>query len=379
MRIGLDVRYLSHGLTGGVRTYVHHLARELPVAAPDDEFIYYADAKARIDLADLPHNVSLRTLPWRSAWSSLVNDRRIGRWMERDQVDVAHFPGNYGPGGRYRLVVTVHDSLNLFPLREHLRGFGTRPRQVGMMLYLGAQTRRALRRADAILTVSEDARHDIAQRSGRSASRICAIHEAASDEFQVISDAPTLRDVRARFGLLKQVVLADALKNPQVAIDAFQALPPHLQHEAELVFFSREATPRPAVAAALRNPGIRFLARPSTSDLVLLMNVASVFVFPSWYEGFGLPLVEAMRCGTPIVASSRGSIPEVLGGAGLTFDLETPSACAIHLRTVLASESTRTELRARSLARGRAFSWQRTAACTLQAYRRVAEPLFAQL
>jgi len=370
MRIGLDARYISHGLTGGVRSYVYHLARCLPLVSPAEQFVYYVDDKAPVEVTGLPPNVVVRTLPWNSLLSSLINDRQIARWMERDRIDVAHFPGNYGPAGRYALVVTVHDGLNLFPLREHLRGFGKRPRQVALMTYLGYKTRRALREADAVITVSDDARHDIARRSGRPDGSMAVIHEAAADEFTVIGDAAALREAQARFELGNLVVLADGIKNPQAAIDAFLALPGDLRGEAQLVFFSREATPRPPVAQAMRLPGIRFLARPSTADLVLLMNTAAVFVFPSWYEGFGLPLVEAMRCGTPVVASSRGSIPEVVGGAGLLFDLETPDVFAGHLRSVLASPAVRSDLRARSLARAAAFSWQATAGRTVEVYRR---------
>jgi glycosyltransferase involved in cell wall biosynthesis len=372
MRIGLDVRYISHGLTGGVRSYVYHLARELPAASPRDEFFYYADAKAPLEVPEFPPNVRVRVLPWRSAFSSVVNDRRIAAWMARDAVDVAHFPGNYGPRGRYALVVTVHDALNLFPMREHLRGFGRRPRQVAMMMYLGARTGRALREAHAVLTVSEDAKRAIAARSGCAEDRIVAVHEAASDEFQVVVDARLLRETRRRFDLEGLVVLADGLKNPQAAIEAFRSLPEDLRAAATLAFFSRDPLPRAAVASALDSPGVRFIPRPSTADLVLLMNVASVFVFPSWYEGFGLPLVEAMRCGLPVVASSRGSIPEVLGGAGLLFDLEDPGACGAHLRAVLASEDTRACLRRKSLQRAGDFSWRTTAERTLDVYRRAA-------
>ena len=369
MRIGLDVRYLSHGLTGGVHNYVHHLARHLPAVAPRDEFVFYADRKAELELGCSAPNVRLRRLPWKSMWSTVSNDRAIGRWMERDGVEVAHHPANYGPAGHYALVVTVHDSLNLFPLREHVRGYSKRPRQIALMWYLGRQTRRALRDADAVITDSEDARRDIARRSGRQAERIVVIHEAAGDRFRVVRDPALLLEARRRFGLEGKVVLADGIKNPQAAIDAFHALPEDVRGACQLVFFSREAQPRAPVARALGLPGIRFLARPATDDLVLLMNLASVFVFPSWYEGFGLPLVEAMQCGTPVIASSRGSIPEVLGGAGLLFDLEEPDAFARHLLAVLDSEAIRSDLRARSLARARAFSWQTTAEHTVEVYR----------
>ena len=372
MKIGLDARYLSHGLIGGVRTYVYHLAHELPALADGDEFFYYVDQKAAFELQRLPSNVSVRTLPWTSAWSSVANDIRIRRWMERDRIDVAHFPANYGPRGAYGLVVTVHDALNLFRISEHLRGFGKRPRQVAMIAYLGRQTRRALRDADCIVTISEHARGELMRMSRCPGGRITAIHEAAGEEFRESRDPVALEGARKRLLRRSRTILADGIKNPAVLVEAFNAMPDAERADTELLFFSREPSPRPAVAAALANPNVRFLPRPATEDLVALMNLATVFVFPSWYEGFGLPLVEAMSCGAPVIASSRGSIPEVLGGAGLLFDLERPDGLARHLRAVLESESLRQALRSRSLSRSQDFLWPTTAARTLDVYRRAA-------
>jgi glycosyltransferase involved in cell wall biosynthesis len=288
--------------------------------------------------------------------------------MERDRVELAHFPGNYGPSLDAPVVVTVHDALNLFPMSQHLRGFGRRPRQVAMMLYLGHMTRSTLKHAAHVLTVSEHARHDIAARSGYPMSRITAIHQAAGAHFRPMSDCDELQRLRTRHGLGKRIVLADGIKNPGALLEAFEALPSTLQVDTQLVFFSREATPRPAVAAALNQPYVRFIPRPTEHELNGLMNLATVFAFPSWYEGFGLPLVEAMQCGTPIVASSRGSIPEIVGDAGLIFDLEAPEQVTARLREILEDESLRLSLAERARTRAREFTWERTARRTLSVY-----------
>jgi glycosyltransferase involved in cell wall biosynthesis len=371
MRIGFDARYLSHGLTGGVRTYVYHLARELPRLAPHHEFFFYADAKAPFELKNPPDNVALRVLPWTSAFSSIRNDLVIGRYMERDGVDVAHWPANYGPKSTMPLVVTVHDTLNLFPMSQHLRGFGRRPKQVALMMYLGRKTRATLARASRLITVSHHARSDIAAKSGYPIGSIDVTYEAASEEFRVIDERPVLESCRARHNLSRRFVLADGIKNAAATLEAYQRLPEHLKRCTDLVFFSRESTPRPALAAALDDWRIHFIPRPSTADLVALMNLASVFAFPSWYEGFGLPLVEAMQCGLPIVASSRAAIPEIVGDAGLIFDLEPGDGFRLHLRTLLENERLRRELAAKALARSRQFSWRETALRTLAIYESV--------
>jgi hypothetical protein len=282
MRIGFDIRYLSHGLTGGVRTYVHHLAQWLPRVAPEWEWFYYADAKAPLDLPmPLPSNVTLRVLPYRSWLSSVVNDRDIAGWMARDAVDVAHFPANLGPRGRYRLIVTVHDALNIFSMREHLRGFGKSPRKVGMMLYLGHHTKRALRDAARIITVSEHARQEIATIGRCPAERITAIHEAADPRFGATVDPHDIAAMRARLQLGELTILADGIKNPGALVQAWQQVPADVRARTTLACFSRESQPRPELAAALSDPQLRsrmrFVPRPSFDDLVVLMRAADVF------------------------------------------------------------------------------------------------------
>lgn len=374
MRVGLDIRYVSHGLTGGVRTYVYNLARELPRAAPEVEFFYYADTKAPLELRDLPPNVTIRRLPWRFRLSTVANDTRIATWMARDTVRVAHFPGNYGPSGPFKLVVTVHDALNLFPMREHLRGFGRSPAKIAMMAYLGWRTRRSLRRADCVITVSSHARDEILSRCKCPLDRIAVVHEAADSRFAPISDRHRLDQLRAKWRLPRLAILADAIKNPSCVVAAWRQLPSDLRADANLLFFSREPRPRPELRAALAgDPTVRFVQQPTTDDLVELMNLSDALIFPSFYEGFGLPLVEAMSCGTPIIASSRGAIPEVVGDAGLLFDLEDLDGLVRHLLAVLGDGTLRARLRRATLEQASKFSWRRAALETLDVYRRVAD------
>lgn len=375
MRIGLDVRYLSHGLFGGVRNFVHALATELPRIGTSHEFVYYADEKAPIELSDLPANVQVRTLPWRHALSSIINDASLGRQAERDRLDVFHAPANIGPQSRVPVVLTIHDSLNLFPMAEHLRGFSRRPREVAMMLYLGRQTRQSLRRASHIITPSEYSKYDVARRSGTPLDRFTVVYSAASDLFRPMTPGE-LAPTAARHGITDRYLVADGIKNPDAVLDAYGGLPDVDRTALQLVFFSREPEPRPVVAAALREFGstrIRFIARPPQSELVHLMAGATALLFPSFYEGFGIPLVEAMRCGVPIAASTRACIPEIVGDAGLCADIDTPGAFAEQVRRLLADERLRLTVARRSLERGRLFNWKATAAQMLAVFERYGE------
>ena len=375
MRIGLDVRYLSHGLFGGVRNVIHALATELPRIGSHHEFFYYADAKGPLELSDLPANVHVRTLPWRHAVSSIINDASLGRQAELDRLDVFHAPANISPRSRVPVVLTIHDSLNLFPMTEHLRGFSRRPREVAMMLYLGRQTRQSLRRATHIITPTKYSKCDVAHRSGERLDRFTVVYFAASDLFRPMTPAE-LAPTAARHGIAGRYLIADGIKNPDAVLDAYRGLPAVDRTTLQLVLFSREPTPRPAVEAAIREFGstrIRFIARPPQSELVHVMAGATALLFPSFYEGFGIPLVEAMRCGVPSVASTRACIPEIVGDAGLCADIDTPGAFATEVRRLLADEPLRQTIARQSLERGRLFNWKAATAQMLAVFERFGE------
>lgn len=234
-----------------------------------------------------------------------------------------------------------------------------------------------MRDADFVLTVSEHAREALVQHGDRPAGRIRAIHSAADPAFRVLEDGTAVARAVQRWQLRPLTVLADGIKNPAALAAAWSALPETLRASATLACFSREPIPRPELVRLEVDPSFRFVPQPSREDLVELMNASTAFAFPSFYEGFGLPLVEAMQCGLPVVASTRGSIPEVVGGAGLLFDVEDTPAFARHLAAVLSDDPLRARLRQASLARAKDFSWERTARAVVAAYGDVSAPAFA--
>jgi glycosyltransferase involved in cell wall biosynthesis len=136
-----------------------------------------------------------------------------------------------------------------------------------------------------------------------------------------------------------------------------------------MLFFSRVIIPPPAVREMVAAGHAQVLIRPSRSDLVALYNLAEGFLFPSLYEGLGLPPLEAMRCGAPVIASNRGSIPEVVGDAGLLIDAGDDVALAEHITRLLQDRSFRQELQQRGFARAEEFSWPKPADRMLDVYR----------
>ncbi len=369
MRIGIDVRYLSHGLVGGVHTYIAHFVPALIEQAADHQVYLYADTKRAFELEQLPTHVTLRILPWHGPQSSIAHDLLMGRWMAEDRLDVAHFPANYGfgPAGA-RTVITLHDAINIMPLGEIIRGHAKRPRTMAMMTYLHFCSRAALRRADTLLTVSAHAGREIARHSGFDPRRIIAVPHAPTPDLRRIEDPAVLADVQRRFELPQQFVLADALKNPAALVHAWRRLSPELRKGRRMVFFSRRPDPPAIVREAVAAGEALLLLRPSREDLIALYSMAEAFVFPSWIEGFGIPVIEAMTCGTPVIASDRGAIPEVAGGAALLADAEDYAALAGHIALVLGSQAEARRLRERGFARAAQFSWHSTAQQILASY-----------
>ncbi|MFQ3633060.1 glycosyltransferase family 4 protein [Roseiflexus sp.] len=377
MRIGIDVRYLSHGLVGGVHTYIKHFVTELCMIAADHQVFLYADTKRPFELSNLPSNVTLRLLPYRGPHSSVYLDYvGLRRAMARDRLDVVHYPANYGfrvPGAS--TVVTLHDALTIMPLRETLFSPGSRRtlRSMAMTTYLYIGSRLMLRDADLLLTVSQHAKQDILRYCRFDPQRIIPIPHAPTPDMRRIEDQATLDDVRRRHEIAGRFVLADALKNPGVLVRAWRRLPETLRQTYRIVFFSRHPAPLPVVFEAVERDRAILLINPPRADLVALYSMADVFVFPSWFEGFGIPVLEAMVCGAPVIVSDRGPLPEVAGDAALVMDAEDDATLAAYLERLLTDPAGSTRLRERGFAHASQFSWRKTAQRILESYEQAAQ------
>ncbi|MCL4868560.1 MAG: glycosyltransferase family 4 protein [Anaerolineae bacterium] len=369
MRIGLDVRYLSHGLVGGIHTYLKNLIPALMAAAADHQLFLYADTKRPFDIPDIPPHVTLRLLPYRSPLSSFAHDFRMWRVMAQDKLDIAHFTGNYGFGrAGGRVLITLHDEINVLPWWEIIKGHPKNLRTVLMMSYLHYCSSRTVPRADAVLTVSEHAKRQIAHHAAIPLERIWPVPHGCPDDMWLEQDGAVLDEVRQRLGLTRPFILADARKNPDVILRAWRTLPEPWPQEREIIFFCRDAQVRPAVQEIVEAGYGRLFVRASRDDLRALFNLAEVFVFPSWIEGFGIPLVEAMTCGAPIIASDRGSIPEVAGEAGLIMDAEDDQTLRQYLLRLFEQPDERQRLRQLGLQRAPRYTWANAAKQHLEIY-----------
>ena len=362
MRIGVDARLWAEPRSG-IGRYTRALVAALTSVAPEETWVLYLDRPAEALLA----GVETRCLPWpqRLVWTLWAAPRDL----RARPLDVFHgvtgfeLPG----GGGARLVTTVHDLVPLrFPALVPWR------HRWAVRLLLP----RALRRAAHVIAVSEATRVEVLGRYGVPAPKVRVVHEAAGPAFRPPS-GPALAAARARYGLGPSYVLFVGLLEPKKNLTALLGAVARLRARGdwggrELLVVGARGWGEDALAVASGRLGldgtVRALGPVPDADLAALYGGADAFVFPSLWEGFGLPVLEAMASGAPVVASTRGALPEVAGDAALLVE---PAAepLADALGTLLADAGLRDRLRAAGLRRAAAFSWERAAAETLEVYR----------
>ena len=376
MRIAFDGTTLTPGRTG-VGYYTEHLLQHLAREVEGTPHELTVISNQAIDTASpLPRHVKIhdrRRFPLRVAWMQLL----AGRVLEDIGADVAHFTNGMIPlGTSAARVVTIHDmSLTLHPECHPLRR-----RVINRPL-----SHVAARVADAIVTVSHSARRDLLALNDIPEARVSVVHEAAGPGFAVIKDTAKRARIRLRYALPHRFMLyvgaIEPRKNLPRLVDAVaaarrQGLPHQLVCVGPYGWSSRDLYEH-VDRLGLRDV-VHFTGYIPIEDLPVIYNLAEFFVFPSIYEGFGLPVVEAMACGTPVITSSTSSLDEIAGSAALTVDPYEVEALVAAIVTMARDEDLRHALSQRGLERVREFSWARTAKEMLALYGRVAAAPLAQ-
>jgi glycosyltransferase involved in cell wall biosynthesis len=307
----------------------------------------------------------------RKLWWEQVGLVRATRQAGATLVHVPYFAAPLRQ--RVPHVVTVHDVI---PLVLPVYGGSAQ-----MRAYLRLVSR-AVRKARVVITDSEHSRRDIARLLGIADERVRVTPLAVSDEYgpvATLADEVAVDAVRAKFGLTRPFVLNgfgfDARKRLEQLIRGYALALPDLEVDYDLVIAGAPHTGNtmlyPPVEPLIRELGLTdrvkltgFVSEQEKRDLY---RAASIFVFTSEYEGFGLTPLEAMACGAPVISSNRSSLPEVVGDAGILIDPE-PEAIARAMRDALGNPDMRARLSASGLERAALFSWERTADMTLDAY-----------
>jgi glycosyltransferase involved in cell wall biosynthesis len=361
MRIGIDAR-LSGEPRSGIGRYTRALVEALVRQAPDEEWLLYLDRPT----AGLPDGVGTRCLPWphRLVWTFWV----LPRVLRREPIDLFHCVTGFElpPGSGRQLVTTVHDLIAM-----RLPGLVPWRHRWAVRCLLGL----ALRRASRVIAVSEATRAELLARYRLPPGTVRVVHEAASPAFHPPAAAARAA-VRARHGLRGPYVLFVGLLEPKKNLTAVLEAVAHLRREGAwgettLVVAGADGwgpDPRTRAVGLGLEAVVRFLGPVADADLPALYAEACAFVFPSLWEGFGLPVLEAMAAGTPVITARRGALPEITGGAALLVE---PAArpVAEALATLLADPGLQLRLRDAGLARAATFSWDRAATETLAVYR----------
>jgi glycosyltransferase involved in cell wall biosynthesis len=370
MRIAFDGTTLRPGRTG-VGYYTEHLLQHVArEQEPGDELVVLSNKPIATSEA-LPSGV--RTQVASSRWPRMVWMQTYApRMLRRLRADVAHFTNGMMPvASPVPTVVTIHDmSLTLYPRFHPPRRILLNRPLVGL----------AAERAAAVITVSQSARRDILRLYGLAPARVHVVHEAAAPWFKPIVDPQVRARVRRAYGLAERFLLyvgaIEPRKNLPTLIDAFadarrrSGVPHQLVCAGPYGWLCADIEGR--VDRLGLTEAVRFTGYVPTADLPVLYSLAEMFVFPSMYEGFGLPVAEAMACGTPVVSGKVPALAEVAGGAAVLVDPLDAVGMADVILELSESPARRAQLSALGLDRSRAFSWTRAARETLAVYREAA-------
>lgn len=379
MRIGIDARFLTHTQKGGFKTYSENLINALAEVDAENEYILYLD-RPPCATTMLPHSpqVAHRVVPGGLPTMGAFWREQVGLAYQaaRDHLDLFHAPNLTAPLFLpCPLVLTMHDMIWFFP--EQFSQSSHRPLKRRLMAwYYRVVPRLAAQRAALLITVSAAARSSIVENLHIPQEQIVVTHEAASPLYRLLHDEKQLDALHRKYQINRQFILAlgsaDPRKNIATLLDAFALLPPDLRQRHQLVIAWAHNALMAELTTQVQQLGltnaVRFLANVSNDDLVALYNAAALFAFPSLCEGFGLPLVEAMACGAPVVAADNSSIPEVVGDAALLFPAEDPAQMALCMEHVLTKPALAATLTAKGLERAASFSWQSCAQQTVAAY-----------
>jgi glycosyltransferase involved in cell wall biosynthesis len=378
MKVGIEGKVLTRQI-GGIGRCAINLLQGLqacmPAESPDVELVIFtAPQTDPAVLRELKISVCRR---FERIKSTLVRSTFcLVRGVVSEQIDVFHGLDQAGipfflKKGRY--VVTIHDILPLmlpwaFPLKHRL------VTRVGLS--------RIRQQADGILVPSTTVKHDVMERLHVPENRIFVVPWGCEEQFQPTGDPVHFQRMKERYGLPDRYILFVGTLEPRkglsTLLQAFAILGPgQLDGGMKLVIaggrgwgYAHLLTSQMALAL---HDNVVFTGFIDEVDLPHLYRGALMFVYPSVHEGFGLPILEAMACGTPVITSNTSSMPEVAGHAAILVEPNNPEALAAAITQMLRDDTQREELRRRGIGRAREFTWQAVARQTLRVYRTLAE------
>lgn len=374
LRIGIDARLVNY--RRGIGNFVYHLLEGIANKDLPHTFYVYVDSDDSAAAVPAARNFVTRVLKPRvePVWEQL----RLPFAVWRDRLDVLHSTAITAPlflPRRTRLIASLHDVMYLHSTSELPRSPSRRQR-------LGRLYRRLIvpsvsRIAAHIMTISQFSKEDIVRTLGTNERKITVVHLAASPSFRVepVLPPPVIDGHPIERPFVFVLGAVDPRKNTSTAIQAF-ARARHVLKGVQLVIAGLPQSDQNRFRAVAQEAGVSadtvFLGFTDESTLVALYQSAEVFLYPSLYEGFGIPIVEAMSCGTPVITSKTSSMPEISAGATVMVDPSSVEEIAEALQRLLMDKGLRARLRKEGLERAMDFSWGRVVEQVLALYDRVA-------
>jgi glycosyltransferase involved in cell wall biosynthesis len=358
LHIGIDARLTGYRV-GGISTYTRRLIHALAQIDTHNRYTIFHSRRAGEPITADFDSTGLWTPPHHRF-------ERLALSVEllRHRLDVLHSPDFVPPlRGARRHIITVHD-LTFLHDPQHKDAAARR--------YYNDQITYAVRHADHILSVSTATKTDLMDLLNVPPDKITVQPHGVDPRFQPLSPE-SLAQHRAALDLPESFILfvgtLEPRKNIPALLDAYEQLPdaPPLVLAGQRGWLFDDTMTR---IEAMQQRGLPIIHRADIDDdtLPALYNLAAVLVLPSFYEGFGLPTLEAMACGTPVIASNCSSLPEVVGDAGALIDPDDPAALASALAKALNDTNWRQSMRDAGLRRARNFTWQRSAEIALSVY-----------
>ena len=348
LTIGIDASRAIIARRTGTEAYSLQLIQSLLELGSDHRFRLYFNQPPPGDLFPAGANVERRAIPFPRLWTHV----RLAAELMQNRPDILYVPSHVlpfvfpGPA-----VVTVHDLGYLhFPQAHRLLD----------RWYLALTTRRNVRQATTIIADSEATRRDLVTHYGAKEDTIAVVYPGVDAALRTVSDPDRLAAVRTRYGIQSDYLLylgtLQPRKNLIRLIDAVAALPAR-----QLVLAGKPGWLSDAIVKRAREAGVILTGFVPDEDKAALLSGAAAFLFPSLYEGFGFPVLEAMACGTPVICSNSSSLPEVAGDAALLVDPLDTAGITAAIERLLADHQLRDELVQRGKINIRRFSWRRCA------------------
>ncbi len=368
MRIGIDARMYSSEFTG-IGRYVYELVNQLLKVDKKNEYVIFMN-HPEYENFEVP-NKRVRKVLVNARHYSFAEQVRFLWKIWRAKLDLMHFT-HFNAPILYRgpALVTIHDlTLSFYPGKKMNSWF--------FRTAYNLVIRNVVKHAKRIIAVSKNTKKDLMEIVKVDSSRIEVIYEGVGENFGPREDRDALMDLIKKYNINKEFMLYTGVwrshKNLVNMIKAFGLLCEDEGFDPQLVITGEENPYYPEVKRTVQELGLEhkviFAGLVPEDELTALYQAAKMYVFPSLYEGFGLPPLEAMRCGTPVIASRVSCIPEICGEENaIFFDPYDPEDMANAMRKLWLDEELWADLRERGLEHSRKFSWEKMAVKTLEVY-----------